>query len=157
MSFTVEVKDAKKEFYKLRARFTKLQKFVLAEALMESSEPVLATASASAPVRTGRLKSRIGPTLLQQRRGRITVAVGAVRLSRADKGFPYWDRFMERGFTATGRAKKSKHKGAARVIPGKHFIEQAGKQNFERVQRIFSQRVFQRFNEMQEAGTASGF
>src|SRR5262245_1868618 len=118
MSFTVEVKDAKKEFYKLRARFTKLQKFVLAEALMESSEPVVATASASAPIRTGRLKGRIGPTLLQQRRGRITVAVGAVRLSRADKGFPYWDRFMERGFTATGRAKKSKHKGAARVIPG---------------------------------------
>src|SRR5262245_7472661 len=125
MNFNIQVKDAKLAMFKLRARFTRLQKFVLAEALMESSEPVVQSAAAGAPVRTGRLRGRIGPTLVQGRGGRISVAVGALRLSRSDKGFPYWDRFMERGFHATGRAKKSRFKGSPRFIPGKHFIEQA--------------------------------
>lgn len=147
----VDVKNAKLEFYKLRSRFQKLERFILADALMESSQPVVIAAQASAPVRSGRLRGRMGPTL-QKRGSKVSVAVGAVRLSRADKGFPYWDRFMERGFTATGRAKKSKASGSARFIPGKHFIEEAGRTSFDRVSQIFSERIFQRFREIEESG-----
>lgn len=149
----VEVKNLKTEMYKVRSRFLRLQNTIVAGALMDASEPVVVTAQATAPVRTGQLRGRIGPTLSK----RTTVVVGAMRLSRADKGFPYWDRFQERGFTAVGRSKRaSGARQSARKIPGKHFLERAGRSQFDAVSRIFAERVFKGFAEIQEAGEKAG-
>jgi hypothetical protein len=122
---------------------------------MEASEPIVAAAQAGAPVLTGRLRGRIGPTLLK-RRGGVAVAIGAIKLSRNDKQFPFYDRFQERGFRAMGRASRKTFKGTARQIPGKRFLEKAGTSQAGRAQQIFSTRVFQRFREIQDAGIAAG-
>lgn len=151
----VDIKGAKRAMFALRGRFLKLQNVIMGEALLEASEPIVAAAQPGAPVLTGRLRGRIGPTLRKQRGG-VNVAIGAIRHSRNDKLFPFWDRFQERGFRAMGRANRRTFKGTARKIPGKHFLENAGKSQIGAAEKIFAARVFQRFAEVQEAGVAAG-
>jgi len=158
----VTVKDAKLQIFKLRSRFLKLQRTVIAEALLEASQPIVTTAQGLAPVlsspkrgrQVGQLRGRIGPTLLKRGTG-FAVAIGAVRFSKSDKQFPFWDRFQERGFRAMGRANRKTAKRFT-VVAGKNFLKKAGEQNFRKSEQIFAARVFKRFEEIQEAGQAAG-
>lgn len=159
----VTVKDAKLQIFKLRSRFLKLQRTVISEALLEASQPIVTTAQALAPVlstpkrgrQPGQLRGRIGPTLLKRRGGGAAVAIGAVRFSKSDKQFPFWDRFQERGFRATGRATRKTAKRFT-VVAGKNFLKRAGEQNFAKVEQIFAARLLKRFEEIQDAGIAAG-
>lgn len=153
----VEVKQLRRAMFALRGRFLKLQNVIVGEALLAASEPVVAAAQAGAPVLTGRLRGRIGPRLVKAGRGRpISVVIGAIKHSRNDKQFPFWDRFQERGFRAMGRANRRTFKGSPRKIPGKKFLEKAGRSQADRARQIFAARVFQRFSEIRDAGIAAG-
>lgn len=149
----VEVKNLKRAFFALRGRFRKLQRTIIGEALMEASQPIVAAAQANAPILTGRLRGRIGPTLLK---GGMAVAIGAIRHSRNDRMFPFYDRFQELGFRAMGRANRRTFKGTPRKIPGRRFLQKAGESQWRASERIFAARVFQRFGEVQAAGEAAG-
>lgn len=164
MSFlTIDTSQAKREVFKIRAQFQKLERVVVAQALLEASEPQVAAAQAGAPVlktpkrgrQPGQLRGKIGPTLIKQSGTLISVAVGATRQGKNDKQFPFWDRFQEQGWRATGRAKASKAKRFT-AVPGKHFLQTAGTQTFRQVEQIFAARIFQRFGEIQSAGEAAG-
>lgn len=150
----VEVKDAQKAFFKVRARFQRLQRVVVGEALLEASEPIVAAAQANAPVRTGRLRGRIAPTLGRSR-GNVAVNISAVKLSKKEKLFPFYGLFQEKGWYATGRAKRKNAKNP-RFIPGKHFLKTAGESQFKAAERIFSTRVIASLEEIQSAGEAAG-
>lgn len=154
MDIKVEIKDAKKEFFKLRARFNKLQRVAVGEALLESSEPIVAAAQANAPTRSGLLRGRIAPTMIRQR-GQPVVLVGPARLSRGDKRFPFYGLFQEKGWHATGRATRKTAK-SPRFIPGKRFLQRGGEQGFQAAERIFARRVTENFAAIQSAGEAAG-
>lgn len=159
----VEVKDAKRLFFRVRGRFLKLQREIVGEALQEASEPIVQAARQLAPKGTGKrsrasrlygpLATSISGVLLKPRGLRVTLQVTPARVKSA--GFPFYGLFQERGWKATGRRKRGTAKNP-RFIPGKHFLERAGKQNFAAAERIFAARVFQRFAQIQEAGGAAG-
>jgi HK97 gp10 family phage protein len=155
MEITVDVKQAKREFFKIRGRFLKLQRTVVGEALTAGAIPVAESARAAAPVGTGELRRSIGSTEPRFRRGRIGVDVGPLRLSKNDRRFPFYARFQELGWRATGRATRKTARNP-RQIPGKHFLRKAGEQNFSRTQNIFAERLFKGFAEIQSAGEAAG-
>lgn len=150
----VEVKDAKLQFFKIRARFQKLQRVVVGEALMASSEPIVSASQAGAPVRTGKLRGRIAPTLIR-RRGQPVVLVGPAKFSKNEKQFPFYGLFQEKGWKATGRATRKTAKNP-RLILGKHFIQKGGKIGFSAAEKIFASRVLAGFEEIQSAGEAAG-
>jgi hypothetical protein len=154
-TITVDVKQAQKEIFKLRARFSKLQRIVIAEALFEASAPLVAAAQAAAPTRTGRLRGRIAPTLMKRRGIGASVGVSPVRLSKKEKLFPFYGRFQEMGWKATGRATRKSAKRYT-VIAGKHFLRSAGQRTAGQVEKIFAARIFQRFAEIQSAGESAG-
>jgi Bacteriophage protein of unknown function (DUF646). len=154
---TVDLKRAKREFFRIRGRFIKLERTVVANALLAASEPIDQAAEAGAPVGiTGRLRSRIGPTLIKKGTfARLRVDIGPIRFGKSDKSFPFYGRFQELGWKATGRAtrKTAKH---PRQISGKHFLRNAGQQNFARAESIFAARIFAGFAEIQSAGEELG-
>lgn len=159
----VEVKDAKRLFFRVRGRFLKLQRTIIGEALEEAARPIVQAAQQLAPRSRGKrsqasqqygpLASSIKGVLLKPRGTRVRLDVTPAKMSKA--GFPFYGLFQERGWKATGRANKRTATNP-RQIPGKHFLERAGKQNFASAERIFAARVFQRFGEIQEAGVAAG-
>lgn len=154
MDIRVEVIDAKKEFFKLRSRFAKLQRTIIAEGLIAASEPIVSAAQAAAPTRTSLLRGRIAPTLIR-RRGQPVVMVGPVRFSRSDKRFPFYGLFQEKGWKATGRATRKTAK-SPRFIPGKRFLQRGGEQGFSRAEQIFARKVIADFEAVQAAGEAAG-
>lgn len=156
MEITVDTKQARREFFKIRGRFLKLQRTVIGGALEAAAEPVAQAASAAAPFETGRLRERIQATKARRGRGGLlTVGVGPVRFSKGDKLFPFYGRFQELGWKATGRATRRTAKNP-RLIPGKHFLRSAGAQNFARAEQIFAARLFAGLAEIQDAGEAAG-
>ena len=155
MEIKVDVKQAKREFFKIRGRFLKLQRTVIGEGLTAAAQPVVQTAQANAPRLTGRLQSRILATPPKNFRGRLGVAVTPARFSKGDKLYPFYGRFQELGWKATGRATRKTAKNP-RPIPGKHFLRNAGTQNFERMKNIFAERVFKGLAEIQSAGEEIG-
>lgn len=155
MDIKVDVKQAKREFFKVRGRFLKLQRTVVGEALTESAAPIVAAAQSAAPRLTGRLQQRIGATPPKPFRGKMNVAVGPLRFSKGDKLFPFYGRFQELGWKATGRATRKTAKNP-RLIQGKHFVRNAGAQNYARVERIFAAKLFASLSEIQSAGVAAG-
>jgi len=146
MDLKVEVKDAKKEFFKLRSRFGKLQRSILGEALEFAAVPMVDRAQDLAPARTGRLKERIQFVKAKNIRGRTTVEVGPVKFRRNEKNFPFYGFFQERGYRTRDR----------RQVPGKHFLRRAGEQTYGQVEAIFARHVFAKFAEVQAAGEAAG-
>lgn len=155
MEIIVDTKQAKREFFKIRGRFLKLQRTVIGGALEEAAEPVVIAARANAPRRTGLLQLSIGATKPKNFRGRLSVAVGPLKASKNDKSFPFYGRFQELGWKATGRAKRRTAKNP-RSIPGKHFLRQAGTQSYAQVEQIFARRVFDGLSEIQAAGVEAG-
>lgn len=156
MALQIDLKQARREMFRVRGRFLKLQRTVVGEALEFASVPVVEAAKANAPIgATGRLRSRIQFINARQKRGLLTVDVGPARFGKGDKLFPFWGRFQEHGWRAMGRASRKTVKHW-RAIPGKHFLRRAGEQNFSRVERIFSERVFRGLAEIQAAGEAAG-
>lgn len=162
-AFTVEVKNAKREFFRLRGRFLKLQRTIVGEALLEAAAPIVSAAKSKAPTLKGTkkgripglLRARIAAVLLKPRGTRSRVSVTPTQTSKREKTAPFYGRFIERGWKATGSANRRTAKNP-RAIPGKHFLRDAGTQNFRNAERIFSARIFQRFAEIQEAGVAAG-
>ena len=155
MQINVDTKQAKREFFKIRGRFLKLQRTVVGEALSAAAAPIVAAARSAAPRDSGRLQSRIDVTPPKNFRGRLNVAVGPLRFSKSDKLFPFYGRFQETGWRATGRASRRTAKNP-RQIPGKHFLRNAGAQNIGRAEQIFAERLFKGLAEIQEAGEAAG-
>jgi HK97 gp10 family phage protein len=151
----VDAKEAKREFFKIRGRFLKLQRTIIGEALTAAAAPIAEAAQAAAPRLTGRLKERIQTTAPKNFRGRLGITVGPVRFSKREKNFPFYGKFQELGWKATGRATRKSAKNP-RAIPGKHFLRNAGTQNFTRAEQIFAARVFKGFAEVQSAGEAAG-
>jgi hypothetical protein len=152
MDIRVEATNAKREFFKLRARFQKLQRSILGEALEFAAVPLVERARDLAPVRTGRLRERIQFVKARNIRGRTVVEVGPVKFSKREKNFPFYALFQERGFKAVGR----KRHGRGRQIAGKHFLKRAGEQTFSQVEAIFARRMFQKFAEIQADVEAAG-
>jgi hypothetical protein len=145
----VEVKDAKRAFFKLRGRFIKLQRTIVAGALIEAAEPIDRGAEADAPVRSGELRGSINPALVKKGTfARLRVIIGPGR--RLLKG-----RYQELGFKATGRATRAAADNP-RFIPGKHYLRTAGARNSSAAERIFASRVIKGFEEIQDAGEAIG-
>lgn len=155
MDLRVDIKQAKREVYKLRGRFLKLQRTMFGEALTESAAPIVAAAKSAAPRRTGLLQLRIQSTKPKMFRGRLGVAVTPVRNSKREKNYPFYGRFQELGWKATGRANRKTAKNP-KQIPGKHFLRDAGVRNFATAERIFAARVFASMKEIQSAGEAAG-
>lgn len=155
MPISVDLKQARREMFRVRGRFLKLQREVFGEALTEAAEPAVQAAKSAAPRRTGRLQLRIQSTKPKMFRGRLNVAITPVRNSKRDKSFPFYGRFQEIGWKATGRANRKTAKNP-RQIPGKHFLREAGTRNFAAMERIFAARIFQRLGEIQSAGEAAG-
>lgn len=155
MEIQVDVKQAKREFYRIRGRFLKLQRTIIGEALTAAAEPIAAAAKAGAPRRTGLLQLRIQSTKPKLFRGRLGVAVTPVRYGKREKNYPFYGRFQELGWKATGRANRKTAKNP-RLIPGKHFLREAGQANFAAAERIFAAKVFAGFAELQSAGEAAG-
>lgn len=171
---SIDTKKAQVEAFKLRGRFIKFQRFLLAPALFDASEPIVASAQANAPVlqtpkrgrQAGLLRSRIAPTLMKARPGQVTVGIGPVRLTKNEKRFPFYGLFQEKGWfltshtpkdranlttrqaRAAGKPTKKASRQRIRFIGGKHFLKQAGEANAERAHQIFAARVFQKFKEM---------
>jgi hypothetical protein len=153
MDIRVEAKDLKREMFKVRARFAKLQRSILGEALEFAATPLVERARDLAPVgETGRLRERIQFVKARNIRGSTVVEVGPVKFRRNDRNFPFYALFQERGFKAVGR----KRRGPGRQIAGKHFLKRAGEQTFSQVESIFARRMFQKFAEIQAAGEAAG-
>lgn len=155
MEIKVDTKQAKREFFRIRGKFLKLQRSIIGEALTASAQPVIHAAAAAAPSLSGRLRQRIGATNPKVFRGRLSVAMGPLRLSRNDKLFPFYGRFQERGWRATGRANRRTAK-SPRLIPGKHFLRNAGTQNYSATEQIFSRKLFEGFDAIQSAGEDLG-
>jgi hypothetical protein len=146
MDIRVEAKDLKREMFKVRARFAKLQRSILGEALEFASVPLVEQAKDFAPVgATGRLRERIQFVKARNIRGSTVVEVGPVKFSKKEKNFPFYALFQERGFKAVGR----KRHGRGRQIAGKHFLKRAGEKTFSQVESIFARRMFEKFDEIQ--------
>jgi hypothetical protein len=175
----IDTKQARREAFKLRGRFIKLQRFLVADALFDASEPIVASAQVDAPVlqqpkrfrQIGQLRGRIAPTLMKSRPGFVTVGIGPVRFSKNEKRFPFWGLFQEKGWWLTthtpearrnlsirqvrslGMGSKRASRRRIRFIPGKHFLKRAGEANADRAHKIFAARIFQKFAEL---GAAEG-
>ncbi len=153
---TVDIKQAKREMFRIRGKFLKLQRSIVGEALEEAARPIAQAAAAAAPTLTGRLRERIGFSKAKHgRAGRWSIGVGPIRQSKGDKLFPFYGRFQELGWKATGRATRKTAKNP-RQISGKHFLRNAGAANFSRAEAIFSARVFAKFAEVQAGIDESG-
>lgn len=155
MQVNINLKQARREMFRVRGRFLKLQRTVIGEALEFASVPTVEAAKAAAPVLRGRLRQRIQFLPAKPKRGMINVDIGPARFGKRDKRFPYWGIMQERGFFATGRATRKTTKGA-RFIEGKHFLKKAGESTFTRTEKIFAERVFRGLQEIQSAGESAG-
>lgn len=155
MDVTIDLKQAKREIFKVRSRFQKLQRTVVGQALEFASVPIVVAAKAAAPLDTGRLRERIQFVPWRNIRSKPTVNVGPVKFRKNEKAFPFWGLFQEKGWRAMGRANRKTFKRYTRM-PGKHFLRKAGEQNFNRAQDIFAERVFNGLAEIQQAGETAG-
>ena len=156
----VSVKDTKKLFFQVRGRFLKLQKTGVAEAFEAADLGLIAAARNAAPVlqtakrgrRPGQLRVRIGH-VISSRGNKVFDRIGPIQYSKRDKDFPYWARFQELGWKATGRAKRGSAK-SSRQIPGKFFLRSAAQSHIGQTFQIWSARVIQFFEQIDRAGSA---
>jgi len=106
-----------------KAAFVKLDALVrtqyIAAALHAGVEYMAGLIESKTPVLSGKLRSAERITPFDRAQGRITEDIVV------DKSAPYW-KFVEFGFTATGRTPigqiKPASRGKLRKVPGKHFI-----------------------------------
>jgi len=147
--------NARKVMGRLRGKFAALQRRAIGTALIEGSYPIVRAAQGLAPVRTGRLRGRIAPTLTRWRGVGMRVAIGPVRLSKKEKAFPYYGLFQEKGWKATGRATRRTATNPKQK-PGKHYLRRAGEAHWKQTEQIFATRLFREFEAIQEAGIAAG-
>ena len=117
---TVDTKQARREMFRVRGRFLKLQRTVIGDALEFASVPLVEAAKSNAPASSGLLKRRIQFFPAKQRRGLLTVAVGpsrfasrswarnlAIRLSGGTVyRDPYYGKFQELGWWLTTHTPK---------------------------------------------------
>jgi len=131
---TVDVKQAQKEIFKLRARFQKLQRIVLTEALFEASEPIVSRAQALAPRFTGLLAARILPTRAKRRGFFSNVNIGPTfssGRSLRSQGFlgggrdPFYGLFQERGWWLTTHTAK----GAREIVAANRKLTRGERKN----------------------------
>lgn len=108
-----------------------MRRRVVNSSLREAAKPIVKAAKGNAPVRTGLLKRRIVVTTskLARRRREIGVfiqprATAKVIKAKLRSSDPYYYKFVEKGYHATGRAKR-KNAPNARFIPGKQFLGNA--------------------------------
>lgn len=156
----VQVKDAKKLFFQVRGRFLKLQRTIVGDALQAGAQPIVAAARSAAPVlqeakrgrRPGQIRVRMGAVVVAKG-NRVRVDIGPIQYSKRDKDFPFWARWQEKGWKATGRAKRGSAK-SSRQIPGKFFLRSAAQSNIGQAFQIWSARVIQGFQEADRAGSA---
>jgi len=154
----VEVKNLKREMFKLRARWLKLNRETVGEALQFAAQPIVAAAQAAAPVlktpKTNRipglLRQRIGSALQVRQSGVTTLRIGPLFLSRAEKTGPFYAKFQEKGWQATGRARRSKAKRRT-PVPGLHFLRNAALAHTAQAFTVFKARLIQKFEADQGA------
>lgn len=120
MPITVDTKQAKRELFRVRGRFLKLQRTVIGEALEFASVPTVQAAKARAPLGSGLLKRRIQFFPAKLRRGLLTVNIGPSRFAsrssarnlatRLSGGTvyrdPYYGKFQELGWWLTSHTPK---------------------------------------------------
>jgi hypothetical protein len=144
---TVEVKNLKREMYKV------------GEALQFSAQPIVEAARAAAPSLRGTKRGRI-PGLLRQRMGSVIqvsqsgvtrLRIGPLSLSRKEKGGPFYGRFQEKGWQATGRANRRTAK-RRRLVPGLHFLRNAALAQTAQAFTVFKARLIQKFEQDQASG-----
>lgn len=157
----VEVKNLKREMFKVRARWLRLQKETVGEALQFAGRPIVEAYRASVPIlqtpKRGRipglLRQRIGSVIQSKQSGVTTLRIGPLT-SRRDKNGPFYARFIEKGFHAVGRARRGTGKGA-RFIPGRHSLRAAALAHSEQAFTVFKARVIQKFEQDQAAAGAT--
>lgn len=150
---TIKMDRSVKEVTKrLKAVAPKLQKRAVSSALRAGARVVVKQAKANAPVDTGALKRNIiakAGSKKYTKAGQVRVIIG-VRHGRAGKNKksayarrgedPFYFRFQELGYLATGR-KKARKQSNARRVPGKRFLSRALEQQSGPALREITQRL----------------
>lgn len=157
----VEVKNLKREMFKVRARWLRLQKQTVGEALQFAAQPIVEAYRASVPVlrtpkrgRTpGLLRQRIGSVIQAKQSGVTTLRIGPLKTSRNDKSAPFYAKFLEKGWYATGRAKRGTAK-RRRLIPGQHYLRRAAVAHGAQAFTVFKARIIKKFEQDQAFGAA---
>lgn len=131
-----------------------LRNRVVRGALREAARPIVQQARATAPVRTGLVKRRItvsASRLRKKARGEIGVyirprATALARRTKLRSQDPWYYKFQEAGFHATGRS-KLKNSRNARFIKGKAFLGSAFESRRQSALAIFQAAIKRRIDE----------
>lgn len=143
--------DAKRA---LEALTKDLRNRVVRGALRDAAKPIVQQAKANAPVRTGLVKRRItvnASRLRKKARGEIGVyirprATALARRTKLRSQDPFYYKFQEAGFHATGRS-KLKNSRNARFIEGKAFLGSAFESRRQSALAIFQAAIKRRIDE----------
>lgn len=143
--------DAKRA---LEALTKDMRNRVVRGALREAAKPIVQQAKANAPVRTGLVKRRItvnASRLRKQSRGEIGVyirprATALARRTKLRSQDPWYYKFQEQGFHATG-SRKRKDSPNARFIEGKAFLGGAFESRRKNALSIFEAAIKRRIDE----------
>lgn len=154
----LEVKNLKRELFRARGRWLKLQRETVGEALEFATRPIVEAAKAAAPVLqspkrgrvVGLLRSRIGAVSRSTVTGRTRLFIGPQFVTRNEKAGPFYARFQEKGWYATGRARRSKAK-RRRLVPGRHFLRNAALAHTAQAFTVFKARIIQKFQQSEGA------
>lgn len=128
-----------------------MRRKVVRQALRDAAKPIVQQARSNAPVLTGLVKKRLAVAasrLYRGQRGQVGVYIRprATALARRNKIRaldPYYYKFQEAGYHATGRAKR-KNVPNARFIPGKAFMGRAFESCRAQALEVFQQAIAKR-------------
>jgi len=127
-----------------------MRRKVVRAALRDAARPMVKQAKVNAPVKTGLVRRRISVFTSRIKRGQrgeigVYIRPKATKSNRGKKGDPFYYKFQEMGFHATGSAKR-KAAPNARFISGKMFLGRAFESHSRDSAEIFSDAIKRRID-----------